>query len=77
MRTSIDAAGRVVIPKPLRDALGVRPGPVDITIDGVALRIEVIGGDELVERDGRLVIPATGETIDDDDVRELRDAGRR
>ena len=77
MRTTIDAAGRVVIPKSLRDALGVRPGPVDITIDGVALRIEVVGGDDLVERDGRLVIPPTGETIDDDVVRELRDAGRR
>ena len=77
MKTTIDAAGRVVIPKALRDALGIRPGPVDITVDGVALRIEVVGGDDLVERDGRLVIPTTGETIDDDDVRELRDAGRR
>jgi AbrB family looped-hinge helix DNA binding protein len=77
MQTTIDAAGRVVIPKALRDALGIRPGAVDITIDGVALRIEVVGGSGLVERDGLLVIPATGESIDDDVVRELRDAGRR
>ena len=77
MKTTIDSAGRVVIPKSLRDAPGIRPGPVDITIDGVALRIEVVGGTELAEEDGRLVIPATGEPIDDDVVRELRDAGRR
>ena len=26
MRTTIDAAGRIVVPKPLRDALGLIPG---------------------------------------------------
>ncbi|MGI8875041.1 MAG: AbrB/MazE/SpoVT family DNA-binding domain-containing protein, partial [Egibacteraceae bacterium] len=29
MRTTIDKAGRVVIPKGLRDALGLAPGPVE------------------------------------------------
>ncbi|MBA2342293.1 MAG: AbrB/MazE/SpoVT family DNA-binding domain-containing protein, partial [Thermoleophilaceae bacterium] len=26
MRTTIDSAGRIVVPKPLRDALGFGPG---------------------------------------------------
>jgi AbrB family looped-hinge helix DNA binding protein len=44
MRTAIDAAGRVVIPKALRDALGLRAGqPL-----------------EIAERDGRLeIVPAS------------------
>lgn len=43
MRTAIDAVGRVVIPKPLRDALGLTAGqPLDV-----------------VARDGRLeIVPA-------------------
>lgn len=77
MRTTIDAAGRVVIPKALRDRVGLRPGPVEIEVDGAALRIEPVAGDGVVERRGRLVIPATGTPLDDADVRALRDAGQR
>jgi AbrB family looped-hinge helix DNA binding protein len=40
VRTTIDAAGRIVVPKPLRDELGVKPGQV--------LELEV--------RDGRLEV---------------------
>ena len=34
MRSTIDKAGRLVIPKPLRDQLGLRPGEVELTADG-------------------------------------------
>jgi AbrB family looped-hinge helix DNA binding protein len=27
MKATIDAAGRIIVPKPLRDALGLKPGP--------------------------------------------------
>ncbi|MGK2950674.1 MAG: AbrB/MazE/SpoVT family DNA-binding domain-containing protein [Acidimicrobiales bacterium] len=77
MRTTIDAAGRIVIPKVLRDQLGLRPGEVDLVADGVALRIEPVSGEGLEERNGRLVIPGGGEGIDDDTVRSLRDADQR
>jgi AbrB family looped-hinge helix DNA binding protein len=77
MRATIDKAGRLVIPKPLRDHLGLTPGEVEVTADGAALRVEPIAGESLGERDGRLIIPAGGAEIDDAVVRTLRDAGQR
>jgi AbrB family looped-hinge helix DNA binding protein len=77
MRTTIDAAGRLVIPKALRDRLGLGPGEVEVTADGTALRVEAVAGEGLVKRGGRLVIPAAGAAIHDDDVRDLRHADQR
>ena len=77
MRATIDKAGRLVIPKQLRDHLGLRPGEVEVTADGAGLRVEALAGDLLDEVDGRLVIPAGGAEITDDLVRTLRDAGQR
>jgi AbrB family looped-hinge helix DNA binding protein len=57
MKATIDKAGRLVIPKGLRDGLGLVPGEVDVFADGAALRIELSGTDHLVERDGP---PAVG-----------------
>jgi AbrB family looped-hinge helix DNA binding protein len=77
MKTTIDKAGRLVIPKTLRDRLGLRAGPVEIDADGAALRVEPITGKNLQRRSGRLVIPASGVTLNDEGVRALRDADQR
>lgn len=77
MRTTIDKAGRLVIPKQLRDLVGLRPGEVEVTVQGSGLRVEPPATETLDERDGRLVIPVAGAQIDDDAVRALRDAGQR
>ena len=77
MRSTIDKAGRLVIPMALRDELGLRPGEVELTADGAVLRIVPVHEDTLVEADGRLVIPASGISIDDELVQRLRDADRR
>ncbi|GBE65045.1 antitoxin VapB27 [Mycobacterium sp. MFM001] len=77
MRATIDKAGRLVIPKALRDHLGLRSGEVEVTADGAGLRVEPIAGESLEERDGRLVIPAAGVPISDAVVRTLRDADQR
>ncbi|MEA2141979.1 MAG: hypothetical protein QOI64_409 [Solirubrobacteraceae bacterium] len=78
VRTSIDSAGRIVVPKPLRDALGLTPGSeLDISRYGAGLQLIPAGRTaRLVDEAGRLV--ATGDTpIDDDIVFGLIDSGRR
>jgi AbrB family looped-hinge helix DNA binding protein len=67
----------LVIPKALRDSLGLGPGEVEVTADGAGLHIEPIADDRLQDEDGLLVIPAGGTAVDDDLVQALRDANQR
>jgi hypothetical protein len=66
-----------VIPKQLRDQLGLGPGEVEVSAYGAGLRVEPVAGEALEERDGRLVIPAEGAEISAELVQTLRDADRR
>jgi bifunctional DNA-binding transcriptional regulator/antitoxin component of YhaV-PrlF toxin-antitoxin module len=66
-----------VIPKQLRDQLGLGPGEVEVSAHGAALRVEPVAGDALEKRDGRLVIPAEGAKVSARLVQTLRDADRR
>ena len=81
MRIAIDAAGRLVVPKALRDELGIRgpaeldgearDGVIELTVADVAARVE--------ERDGIPVI-AVDEPVaplTEDDVRAAIDRVRR
>jgi AbrB family looped-hinge helix DNA binding protein len=77
MRTTIDKAGRLVIPRSLRSQIGLdRGGEVEVSLDGASIRVEPVAGGELREEDGLLVIPAVGIPIDEASVRELIDADR-
>lgn len=67
----------MVIPKVLRDHLGLQPGEVEVTADGAGLRVEPLADGALEEREGRFVIPAGGVDIDDALVQALRDADQR
>jgi AbrB family looped-hinge helix DNA binding protein len=77
MRSTIDRAGRLVIPKALRDSIGLVPGEVEITVDGAGLHIAPLADDRLEEEGGLLVIPVADVTVSDDLVRTLRDADQR
>lgn len=78
MEVTIDSVGRLVVPKPLRDVLGLVPGStLDISRYGAGLQLVPTGRTaRLVDEAGVRV--ATGETtIDDDVVFGLIDSGRR
>jgi AbrB family looped-hinge helix DNA binding protein len=77
MRTTIDKAGRIVLPKALRDQVGIVPGEVEVTISGAGLHIEPAEYARLVEKDGLLMLPATGVTMSGDELREFRLADQR
>lgn len=77
MRTTIDKAGRLVIPKSLREQSGITSGEVEISLDGAAIRIESVAADDLVEEDGLLLLPGGGPELDADEIRELRLADQR
>ena len=79
MKATIDSGGRLLLPKSLRDALGLGPGStVDVSRYGSGVQITPGGRTARLERteDGRLV--ATSETVVTDDVMfGLIDTGRR
>jgi AbrB family looped-hinge helix DNA binding protein len=77
VRATINKAGRLVIPKPLRDRLGLVPGEVEVVADGNALRVESPASEDLQEENGRLVIAGSGLSIDDEIVRSLRDVDQK
>jgi AbrB family looped-hinge helix DNA binding protein len=78
MEAVVDQAGRIVLPKAIRDALGLLPGTkVDISPYGAGVQVVPAGRTaRLVEENGVLV--SEGETpVDDDVLFSLIDAGRR
>jgi AbrB family looped-hinge helix DNA binding protein len=82
MRVAMDSAGRVVLPKPIRDAVGLTGGQeVEVRLAGVIIEIEPVQPAVRVrERPGRLpVLEVEGEVepITDDDVRAGLEAQRR
>ena len=77
MQATIDKAGRLVIPRPLRDRIGLAAGgTVEIELEGAGLRIQPVPGSELREEQGMWVIPRTGASIDDEVIQGLIDADR-
>ncbi len=72
MKTTIDAAGRIVVPKALRLALGLRPGqPLQIRAGDGRLEIEIVAtpvtlkkrGNGLVAVPDRKLPPLTAEQV--------------
>lgn len=78
MKITIDRAGRIVVPKPLRDRLGMTPGTelvVEADGEGIVIRPARTGG-ELVRRDGVLVHRGAGGPTPGIDVVEMIRRGR-
>lgn len=57
MKTTIDAAGRLVIPKEIRRQAGLQPGaPLEVRWQGDHIEIEPATQPIILRREGRLVV---------------------
>jgi AbrB family looped-hinge helix DNA binding protein len=68
---TIDKAGRVVVPKEIRQKLGFVPGGVEFAVQGNQAVIKQAGAG-LREQDGHLLLPLGGPQMSVDELRELR-----
>jgi AbrB family looped-hinge helix DNA binding protein len=79
MRATIDAAGRIVVPKPLRDQLGFAPG-VELELRAVDGRLEVAVPTRVRLEEGPhgvRFVADDAEPLTAAQVRELMEQGRR
>ncbi|MCL2465565.1 MAG: AbrB/MazE/SpoVT family DNA-binding domain-containing protein [Micrococcales bacterium] len=75
MITTMDRAGRLVVPKAVRDAVGLAAGEVQVEASGGAVMITVPAS-PLVKRRGLLML-ANGAGLGDEQVRAARLDGQR
>ena len=79
MRTTIDRAGRFVVPKRIRAEIGLpEGGEVEVSVRDGRIEIEPVGRARLVERDGELVFETENPVpLTADDVRDVLERVRR
>ena len=77
MKTAMDAAGRLVVPKPIRERAGLQPGqPLEVVYRDGRIEIEAAPREiRIVERDGIRVAEPVGpyETLSEDTARKTRE----
>jgi AbrB family looped-hinge helix DNA binding protein len=81
MKTTIDSAGRIVVPKPLRQALNLKPGQaLEIRAGDGRLEIEVAATPMSLQKRGKNVVSIPGielPKLTADAVRETLEQIRR
>lgn len=81
MKTTIDSAGRIVVPKALREALGLRPGqPLEVRAGDGRLEIEIAPTPMQLKKRGKglVAVPAAAlPKLTADEVRDTLERVRR
>jgi AbrB family looped-hinge helix DNA binding protein len=78
MKATIDAAGRIVVPKPLRLALGLKPGqPLEIRAGDGRLEIEIAPTPMQLKKRGKGVVAVPKEALPELTTEQVRDALER
>ena len=78
MRTVIDSAGRIVVPKPLRHALGLKPGqPLDIRASDGGLEIEIAATPMQLKRRGKGLVAVAAAKLPPLTADQVRDTLER
>lgn len=78
MRLTMDQAGRIVVPKALREAIGLdEGGPLDVSVYGAALHLTPGGRTARLVQTGQGLVAQSDTVVTDEMVFGLIDAGRR
>jgi AbrB family looped-hinge helix DNA binding protein len=78
MEATLDSVGRIVVPKALRDALGLQPGAsIDISLYGAGLQLVPAGRTARLREIDTGLVAESDTVVTDDVVFGLLDAGRR
>lgn len=81
MKSTIDAAGRIIVPKAMRDTLGLKPGqPLELRVGDGRLEIEIASTPMQLKKRGKGMVAVPDEELPPltaDEVRETLDRVRR
>ena len=78
MKTTIDSAGRIIVPKSLRDALALKPGQaLEIRAGDGRLEIEVAATPVSLKKRGKGLVAVPDETLPRLTAEEVRDTLER
>jgi len=78
MEAKIDDVGRIVLPKPMRDRLGLAAGAVvDISLYGDGIHVSPGGRTARLERRGDHLVAIADTEVSDQDVFDIIDSVRR
>lgn len=78
MKATIDAAGRIVVPKPLRQALGLKAGQaLEIRAGDGRLEIEIAATPMQLEKRGKGVVAVPGAELPPLTAEQVRDTLER
>jgi len=78
MEATVDSVGRIVLPKQLRDRMGLTAGSkVDVSLYGDGIHIAPAGRTARLETRGEHLVAVSDTVVTDDDVFGLIDTLRR
>jgi AbrB family looped-hinge helix DNA binding protein len=78
MKAVIDSAGRIIVPKALRDALGLKPGqPLEIRAGDGRLEIEIAATPMRLKKRGRGVVAVPQSALPPLTAEQVRDTLER